>query len=44
MGIAAEADDRGKQVSVGENVGKYEIRSQLGTGGMGWAVEYVAGW
>ena len=44
MGIAAEADDRGKQVSVGENVGKYKIRSQLGTGGIGWAIENVAGW
>ena len=35
MGIEEAADDQNKQVSVGGTVGKYEIRSQLGTGGMG---------
>ncbi len=38
MEIAAEPGEQcqeGSQVSIGESIGKYEIRSQLGTGGMG---------
>lgn len=38
MDVPAEQADqhqKGPQVSVGESIGKYEIRSQLGSGGMG---------
>jgi serine/threonine protein kinase len=35
VGIPTEAGTSGVKVSVGDVVGKYEIRSQLGSGGMG---------
>ncbi len=35
VGLTTESDTPGVSVVIGQNVGKYEIRSQLGSGGMG---------